>query len=142
MDIVQDTASSKKYMIKNNQDNGIAERKITLHTCFPKFPVPEDGHDHQEVPQNIHHDGRDEDARQQGHDPGERLLPPAALLSARRGVPRAHRPLHHHRLIVLQRQGHQLRQVPRVDDALHRAAESASIQRMPDEMHRVGSSTA
>lgn len=105
-------------------------------TCFPEFPVPEHGHDDQQVPDNIHHDGGDEDAGQQGDGPGEGLvlLPPrsSSLLSRRRGVPgpgqQQQRAARHGGFMVLQ--GHELREVPRVDES-HRvvvAAEGRCVQ--------------
>lgn len=95
-------------------------------TCFPEFPVPEHGHDNQQVPDNIHHDGRDQDAGQQSHRPGEGLvvLTRGPFLPCRRGVAGHQGPLHHGGLMVLQ--GHQLRKVPRVDKS-HRV-EGRSIQ--------------
>lgn len=107
-------------------------------TCFPEFPVPEHGHDDQQVPDNIHHDGRDENAGQHGHHPGKRLvvLTRGAFPSCRRGVPGPQGPFHHDGLIVLQ--GHQLRKVPRVDES-HRVvvAGSWSIQHNARLLHRV-----
>ena len=86
-------------------------------TCFPELPVPEHGHDHQQVPDNIHHDGRDQHAGQHCHHPGEGLvlLTRSSFLPRRRGVAGHQGPLHHGGLMVLK--GHQLREVPRVDES-------------------------
>lgn len=98
-------------------------------TCFPELPVPEHGHDDQQVPDNIHHDGRDQDAGQNRHHPGEGLvlLTGGVFFPRRRGVAGQQGPRHHGGLMVLQ--GHQLRQVPRIDES-HRVVvvEGRSMQ--------------
>lgn len=98
-------------------------------TCFPEFPVPEDGHDDQQVPDNIHHDGRDEHAGQHRHHPGEGVLlrTRGPLRPRRRGVARLQSRVHRGGLMLLQ--GHQLREVPRVDESHWVvAAEGRSVQ--------------
>lgn len=98
-------------------------------TCFPELPVPEHGDDDQQVPDNIHHDGRDQDAGQDRRHPGEGLvlLTRGACLPRRRAVAGQQGPRLHGGLMLLQ--GHQLRQVPRIDES-HRvvAVEGGSMQ--------------
>lgn len=79
-------------------------RGLSTFTCFPELSVPEYRHDDQKVPDNIHHNGRDEDAGQHGHHPGEglMLLTRSALLPRRRGVVGHQGALHQGGLMVLQ----------------------------------------
>lgn len=39
-------------------------------TRVPQFAVPKDWDDHQQIPQNVHHRGEDQDAGQDCYDPG------------------------------------------------------------------------